>query len=128
MKISKNYQILIVFAIALFTSSVAFSQSILQQSTDQELEEAARERAEMWEGELSLSSKQTNLVQSKIIEFAIKKNRILQSKMREELKTERLQRLQVLENKDMRNILTQPQYDRYLFLLDQQIKKQGTKK
>ena len=128
MKISKNYQILIVFAIALFTSSVAFSQSILQQSADQELEEAARERAEMWEGELSLSSKQTNLVQSKIIEFAIKKNRILQSKMREELKTERLQRLQVLENKDMRNILTQPQYDRYLFLLDQQIKKQGTKK
>lgn len=127
MKLRNIKILLFVFTIALFTSTTATSQSLLQQDPNPELEEMARERAEMWENELSLTSKQTDLMERKFVEFAIKRNRLLQSKMREEAKTERLLRLQTLENKDMRDILTKPQYERYLLLLEKQTNQTGSK-
>lgn len=127
MKLRNIKAVLFVFTMALFTSTTAMSQSILQQEASPELEEMAREKAEIWENELSLTSKQTDLMERKIVEFAIKKERILQSKMREEAKTERLLRLQSLENKDMRDILTKPQYDRYIMLLEKQASQSGSR-
>lgn len=117
-----------VLGFLLLTTTMTFSQTLMQKEADKELREAAVEKAGMWKDELGLTSKQTDLMQKKIVEFAIKKNRLLQSKMREEEKTKRLVRLQELENKDMRDILTKPQYDRYIMLLEKQIKEQGSKK
>ena len=124
MKIRPKYQIILLFVVALFTGTMTYSQSIIQQNAPRELEEAAREKTEMWINELSLSGKQAALMEKKIIEFALKKNEIIQSKMREEVKTEKLQALQALEYKDMRDILTQPQFRRYVGLKKQQIKEQ----
>lgn len=124
MKINKNYQIIIVFTVAFLTTAIAVSQNMVQQDPDKQLKEAAREAVEVWEEELSLSAKQADLMEKKIIEFAMKKNRLIQSKMREEAKTERLRRLQELEYKDMRDILTQPQYNRYMEISRKRIKKQ----
>jgi len=124
MKINRNYQILIVFTVAFLTTAIAVSQNMIQQDPDKQLKEAAREAVEVWENELSLSAKQADLMERKIIEFAMKKNRLIQSKMREEAKTERLRRLQELEYKDMRDILTQPQYDRYMEISRKRIKQQ----
>lgn len=122
----RNIQLtLFAFAIALFSTTTALSQSILQQDPDPALEEMARNRAAKWENELSLTSKQTDLMERKFVEFAIKRERLLQSKMREEAKTERLIRLQTLENKDMRDILTKPQYDRYIMLLKKETDQPG---
>ena len=122
----KRKQIIFLFSMLLFASAATYSQSMLQKDPDKELREAAAERAEMWQDKLALTSKQTDLMERKIVEFAIKKNRLLQSKMREDEKTKRLIRLQELENKDMRDILTKPQYDRYIVLLKKQIKDQGS--
>lgn len=128
MNISRNYQILIVFTLAFLTTAVAVSQTFTQNNPDRELEEAAQEAVEYWESELGLTAKQARLMEKKIIEFAIKKNRLIQSKMREEAKTERLRRLQELEYKDMRNILTQPQFEKYMELSKERIRNQNQKR
>lgn len=125
MKISRNYQILFFFTFAFFTTAVAVSQTMTQQDPDSQLKEAAREAVEYWEDELGLTAKQARLMEKKIIEFAIKKNKLIQSKMREEAKTERLRRLQELEYKDMRDILTKPQHDMYLELSKERILNQN---
>lgn len=125
MNVNRNYQILLFFTLAFLTSALAVSQTMTQSDPDKELEEAAREVVRYWENELSLTAKQAALMEKKIIEFAIKKNKLIQSKMREEAKTERLRRLQELEFKDMKDILTKPQYDRYLTLSKERIRNQN---
>lgn len=128
MKIKRNYQLIIVFTVAFLTTAVAVSQNMMQKDADKELKEAAREAVDFWENELALSPKQVDLMEKKIIEFTKKKNRLIQSKMREEAKNERLRELQQLEYRDMSDILTQPQYDRYLKISQQRIKAQKHKK
>ena len=116
MRIKKKLQaLLILLTVTLFTET-GYSQNMLQGEPTQEMRENAAERVSTWTSELALTSKQSDLMENKIIEFAMKRNEILNSKMREEAKTERLKRLLVLENKDMRDILTKPQYERYLAL------------
>ena len=123
MKSNNKSRILFLFTIAFFTTALAFSQSIMQGNPTREMRDAAEQKAAMWQDELALTSKQTDLMERKFIEFGMKKQRLLQSKMREDEKTKRLKRLQVLENKDMRDILTQPQYDRYIMMLRKKTKK-----
>ena len=120
----RTYKFILLFGIALLTTTSAAAQTMTQPEPSKELEQAAREQTERWEDELSLTAKQMSLMEEKFIEFAIKKDRVLQSKMREEAKVERLRALQGSENRDMRNILTKPQYDRYLMLQKQKIKQQ----
>ena len=115
---TRTAKIFFLFVVALFTSTTAFSQSILQDDPHRDLEIEANNAAEMWQEELSLSSKQMDLMKRKLVEFAIKKQKILDSDITAEAKVRRFKRLQVLENKDMRDILTKPQYERYLLLLD----------
>ena len=71
---------------------------------------------------LELELTETALMEDKLVEYALKKQRILNSKMREEAKTQRLLELEYAENKSMQDILTQPQYERYLFILRQEVK------
>ena len=127
MKIKQSYQILIVFTVSFLVTAMAFSQNMTQKDPDKQLKEAAREAVDFWETELALSPKQADLMEKKVIEFAIKKNRLIQSKMREEAKNERLEELQKLEYKDMRDILTEPQYEKYLKVSKQRIKAQKRK-
>ncbi len=125
MKIKRNYQILIIFTLAFFTTAVAVSQTMTQKDPDKELEDAAKEAVEFWDSELGLTTKQARLMEKKILEFVIKKNKLIQSKMREEAKTERLKRLQELEYKDMRDILTKPQHEKYMRLSKERILRQN---
>lgn len=127
MKIKQTYQIILVLAVSFLFSATAFSQSMTQKDPSKELKEAAREAVDFWESELALSPKQADLMEKKIIEFSIKKNRLIQSKMREEAKNERLEELQKLEYRDMRDILTGPQYERYLKVSKKRIKAQKHK-
>ncbi len=127
MKFSRKYQILVVFTISFLATAAVVAQNITQQDPDRQLREAAREAVQYWEKELSLSAKQAGLMEKKILEFAIKKNKLIQSKMREEAKTKRLRLLQEQEYKDMRDILTEPQYERYISLSKERIRKQNRK-
>ena len=96
----------------------AYSQNMLQNDPHPTLQEEAQEVADMWTRELSMTTKQAELMEDKIIEFAIKRNKLIQSKMREEEKTRKLLNLQNLKYQDMRDILTKPQYERYIYLIN----------
>lgn len=114
MKLRNIYRTLIILAVAVFTTATGYSQSMLQGEPSQEIREQADEAVDMWTDELSLTTKQADLMEKKIIEFAMKRQELLQSKMREEEKTERLKALQISEINDMRDILTGPQHERYI--------------
>jgi len=128
MKLKRNYQLILVFTVVFLTTTVALSQNMTQQDPHKELKEAARESVDFWKKELVLSPKQADRMEKKIIEFAMKKNRIIQSKMREEAKNERLRELQQIEYRDMRDILTGPQHEKYLRISKERIKAQKRKK
>lgn len=107
-------------------STLGHSQNVLQGDASRDLEQAARDAAEKWAVELAMSAKQTALMEDKLVEYALKKQETLNSKMREENKTRRLLELEYAENKSMQDILTQPQYERYLFLLEQEGRRRST--
>ena len=115
---TRTAYIFLLITMVCFTSSTAFSQSILQNDPDRSLEIQVNNAVEMWQEELALSSKQMDLMERKLVEFAIKKRKILQADISTRAKARRFTRLRVLENKDMRDILTKPQYERYLLLID----------
>lgn len=124
MKTKDLYRLFLSCSFALLFSATAVGQTILQPEASQRMEEAAHQETAIWEDELSLTGKQQLLMEKKFVEFAIKRERILQSKMREAAKSRELLKLEKLENRDMRDILTQPQYDRYIMLK----KKKGKQK
>ena len=101
------------------------AQNILQGDANRDLEQKAQELADRWAEELSMTAKQTALMEDKLVEYALKKNTIIQSKINEEAKTRQLLLLQEAENKAMRDILTKPQHERYLFLLRQEVEQKS---
>lgn len=111
----------IIIALVLFTTA-GFSQSPLQEEPSQEIREMAQEEADFWSTELGLTEKQEVLMEKKITEYAIKKEEILQSKMQEEAKATRILELQQAESRDMKDILTKPQYEEYLVEKEQRLK------
>ena len=88
----------------------------MQEEPSEKIREMDKERTNMWVRELSLSSKQANLMEIKIIEYTMKRTELMQSKMNEEAKKKRFIALQILEEKDMRDILTGPQHEKFLRL------------
>lgn len=114
MKSLKIYQLILIVAFAIFTTATGYAQTMTQGEPSTEIREMASEEAEMWTDQLALTAKQEDLVEKKIIEFVMKREELLQSKMQEEAKTERLKMLQISEHRDMRDILTKPQYERYI--------------
>lgn len=116
--------IILVLAFAFITTSDGYSQTPIQEEPSQEIRQMAREDADFWSTELGLTEKQEILMEKKITEFAIKKEVLLQSKMQEEAKAVRLLELQQEENRDMKDILTRPQYARYLLIQKQRLKEQ----
>ncbi len=110
----KNYKKIvfsgIIIFLLFFTGNLA-AQNLTQEEPGQSIREIAKERTNMWVKELALSAKQADLMERKIIEYTIKRTDLMQSKMHEEAKKERYIALQRLEEKDMRDILTGPQFE-----------------
>jgi hypothetical protein len=102
-----------------FTTSVS-AQSIIQDDASRQVEMAAKDRAEKWNDELALTAKQMVLLEKKFIEFDLKRLKVMDADISQEEKVARLKNLKILETKDIRDILTQPQYDRYLLLLEEE--------
>ena len=115
-----------VLALICFSTSTGYAQHIPQGEPSLEIREMARETSATWTRELGLTEKQEILMEKELIAYAMKKEELLQSKMQEEAKAIRLLALQQEENGAMRNILTKPQYERYVVLkqklLDEQLK------
>lgn len=120
----KNYKNILLSGICIFllffTGNLA-AQNLTQEEPSPAVREIAKDRTNMWIKELALSAKQADLMERKIIEYTMKRTDLMQSKMNEEAKKERYIALQRLEEKDMRDILTGPQYDKYILLQKQQV-------
>lgn len=114
MKSIKNLGLVLLLTI--FTGTAGFSQNIFQGEPSEEVKEIAGETILIWNRELSLTAKQASLMEDKVIEYEMKREELFNSKMNEEDKKERFLILQELEERDMQNILTQPQFDKYMSL------------
>lgn len=91
-----------------------------QNEATRQMEIAAKNEVQKWEEELSLRSKQMVLMEKKLVEFAIKRKKVLSANITKEEKLETLKDLKILETREIRDILTKPQYDRYLLLMEQE--------
>lgn len=123
MKILKNLHLILALALTVLFGSVGNAQDIMQNDPDRQLELAARNEVERWEDELSLRAKQMLLLEKKFVEFALKREEIMNENIPQEEKLERLKNLKMLEMGEIRDILTKPQFDRYVLLLRQEAEK-----
>lgn len=108
------YPLLLIFTFSIVSTSMCYSQNLLQNDADRNVQQRASEVADMWTKKLALRPKQSALMEDKLLEFILKENTVIQSKMREEAKTERLAELEIMENLHMRDILTKPQYELFI--------------
>ncbi len=122
MKKKKLIPFILSLLLTLFFTTTSSAQSIIQDDASRQVEMAARDRAEKWNEELALRAKQMILLEKKFIEFDLKRLKVMDADISPQEKVERLKALKILETKDIRDILTQPQYDRYLLLLEEQAK------
>lgn len=110
----KKLQLISITLMAFFITLGVSSQDLTPGQPGQDLREIAKEETAKWNLELSLTAKQARLIEKKILEFEMRKEELLNSKMNEEAKKERLAALQIRESNEFRDILTKPQFDKYL--------------
>ncbi len=127
MKAHRQLLILITIVFASVFTYNGYSQNILQKEPSDEVRELAEERSRMWTTELALSAKQQDLVEKKIIKYTMRRLEIQDAPIPAEEKIEQLLAVERLERGEMRDILTKPQFDRYVLLEEQDAKKQGPK-
>jgi len=99
---------------ATLVGGFVFSQIYIHEKNRKELREVAREIALNWKGKLGLSEEQTLLLEDIIIEFTIIKNEIIKSQQEKQAIIQNLQRVQVREYKNLRKILSEPQFEAYV--------------
>lgn len=119
MKPTKKFKLIFYSLFIFLTANFAHSQSIVQAEPTREMEMAVDREVARWEDELSLRAKQSALMEKKLIEFALKREEVLRSELPEAEKKKKLVNLKLLETQDMRDILTGPQYERYIELLQE---------
>lgn len=105
--------------ILLLLSNTATAQNWTQPNPGTELEQRAQAVTENLSEQLVLSPKQETLMKKVLIEFAMKKNRAIQSDLSKEEKDRIVLELQEKQFSDMRDVLTKPQYDKYLQLSEE---------
>lgn len=104
------------------TTAIGVSRVLAQGVPTEDLKEVVRETTEMWTRELGLTQEQAEMMEKTIMAFAMKKQTVINSKMREEAKTRKLKSLQAQEHEDIQEILSKPQFAKYLSLTEKRIK------
>ncbi|WP_426430356.1 hypothetical protein ACPX19_12570 [Winogradskyella sp. HB-48] len=96
----------------LLFSIVGFSQDPIMQNNDESLESIATSITDKYDDQLALDAKQFILFQKKVEEFLIREEKI-HNNFKGEEKLNQLYKLRKAETLEMRNILTQPQFNLY---------------
>jgi hypothetical protein len=125
MKNIKTMQLILGLTFTVLFSSLGSAQDITQNEPHPQMEKEAKDRVEKWDDELSLTAKQALLLQKKFVEFAIKRESAMNVNAPEEEKLNRLKDLKILETREIRDILTLPQFNRYIRLLEEEAAKSG---
>lgn len=120
MRLSKKKELILISAVAAFSMGVAFAGDRFR--NDKKLIEKTIDGVvQKWKSRLFLTQEQTQLMRTTLLEFAHKRNHILQLKIQKNGKEERLQELQLRENEEMKRFLTASQYESYVTFLSEKI-------
>lgn len=121
MRLSKNVQVLVFSSIAAVTTALALAGNKLQKDPAKLLQKTVGDATKKWKERLFLTREQTELMQKTLTDFASRKHKVLQIKINEHGKKERLKELQLLENEQIRTFLTDSQYDSYLEIISERV-------
>lgn len=102
--------LIFIFAVA-FTLQLSAQDPIMQKDSES-LETIATTITKEYDDRLGLDGKQFTLFQKKVEEFLIREEKLHQSYVGKE-KLDMIYKLRKAETMEMRNILTQPQFDLY---------------
>lgn len=94
----------------------SFAQDVIQHPVEESIQMEARQQANELMQSLGLTTKQALLVEDKLIEFLVYKDKIVNSNRSADWKTKKLKALNVHKFSEMHDILTQIQYDTYVRL------------
>jgi hypothetical protein len=104
---------LVVLLITLLFTYNLSAQDPLLQKDNEALEAVAIKITKTYDDQLGLDSKQYVLFEKKVEEYLIREETI-HNNFKGEEKLDKLYKLRKAESMEMRNVLTQPQYDLYL--------------
>lgn len=116
-------KILLLLTIALFSCQFSTAQSLLQGDPSKGVEENVNQYTKYLKKELALTTKQENIVESNLTQFYMNVRDITQADMNKENFNRRFAVLKENNINRMRNVLTQPQFDKYITLLEKQQEK-----
>lgn len=119
-------KILLLFTIALFSFQFGVAQDLLQGNPSKSAENNAKEYAQYLKQELNLSGKQEVLVSNTLKEHYMQLKTLKENHLSEENFSARYSVLKENNINRMRNILTEPQFNKYIKLTEKQL--QGKKK
>lgn len=106
-----------IFLLGLTTAIIGgfvYSQFYIHEKNRKEFREVAREIALNWKEKLGLTPEQTLMLEDIIIAFTIIKNELINSQEEKQTIIQKLQKVQIREHKNLKKILTEPQFVAYL--------------
>ncbi|CAN5378664.1 hypothetical protein BH23BAC2_BH23BAC2_08970 [soil metagenome] len=98
---------------AIAVGGFVYSQIFIHEKNRRDLREIAQEIANTWKTRLDLTAEQTHVLENIIIEYTIKKNEIINSEISENIKIQKLQKVQKREHKNLKKILDDTKFDTY---------------
>lgn len=123
MKIPKNFQRVLLSSIAAAAAALFVADSRIKRDPRKLLEKAVGEAVEKWKNRLSLSREQAEELRKKLTDSAYRKNEVLASRISRGEKDEQLKELQKTEDNELKEIFTDPQYDLYRHILEEEGKR-----
>lgn len=115
-------KIILLFSILMATTQITHAQDLLQGDPDSNVEENAQEYTKFLKDQLVLTGKQEVLVKKNLTEYYMNLEELKQHDLSNEAFNERFAILKENNINKMRNILRAPQYEKYIKLVEQQIK------
>lgn len=122
MKLPKKIQALLFSALAAATAALFVSDSRVKRDPKKLLDKAVGETVEKWVKRLSLNKQQAEELRKKLIDSAYRKGDVIQSDLNKAAKKKRIRELNEQENQELREIFTDPQYDLYTHILEEENK------
>lgn len=111
-------RLLIIITLLISNTIAVNAQTITQERSSEALEKEVRVQTEQLASELGLTDKQAKEFERNTIKYSLKIDKVLQKDIPEKNKTFQINVLEEQRVRATRNILTKPQYDLYLRMLN----------
>ncbi|WP_378186701.1 hypothetical protein ACE939_00010 [Aquimarina sp. W85] len=108
--------ILLAICLIAYTSGYTQLQAQKDKSQDTLLLQMANDRVALLQQELNLTNTTANILRKKIVEYSIEADKIIQSELSYNDKARKLRSLLYYQEIELKNLLTVPQYYKYVNL------------